>query len=101
MKNQVTMRRDLGPKEEVVEYIEFIDDLKKGIIAISAMLNSRRSVTLYFGVNDAGRVVFAVPTKYFSRKTLHVSKHLPICGKGWNPLREYSTNIRMQHSILV
>lgn len=72
MKNQVTMRRDLGPKEDGVEYIEFIDDFKKGIIAISAMLNSRRSVTLYFGVNDAGRVVFAVPTKYFSRKTLHV-----------------------------
>ena len=62
------MKRDLGPKKEGVEYIEFIDDLKKGIIAISAILNTSRSATLYFGANDSGRVVFTVPIKYFSHR---------------------------------
>lgn len=29
MEKQVSMKRDLGPQKEGVEYIEFIDDLKK------------------------------------------------------------------------
>lgn len=57
----------LGPKAKDVEYVAGIDDLRRGIIAVSAILNKYPSATLYFDVKNDGQGYRCTPIKAFDK----------------------------------
>lgn len=57
----------LGPKAKDVEYVAGIDDLRRGIIAVSAILNKYPSATLYFDVKNDGQGYRCTPIRAFDK----------------------------------
>lgn len=47
----------LGMKSETIDFKESLNNLDKGIISLSAMLNKHGEGTLYFGVKNDGTIV--------------------------------------------
>lgn len=77
---------NLGPKAKNAEYIVSIDDFKKGVISVSAILNEHPSATLYFGIKDDGLVVFCLDTNYFEHENPYDTWEHWVKARGGNSL---------------